>query len=401
MRVYRGLGFGSGMRRGRIEPAGDKQRMDEGAKSAIALYRSVPSVGELLRTAGVLEVKGLVLPECNPYSHMGWAISYVGVPAVMMEVPAALEVGLTAYLDADEGLVLCPESDDEVRSLEAEYEKRSYMEQQLRERASAPAVSGAGTLVRVLAQIQCVEDVVVARECGADGVGEIKSELLDDPGSSAGAAAIMRAISTQTSWTEIPIRFFDFDGEKSGGSRGRSDRMGPLGARGIRVLERDERLMDEFLAMFDGTSLEGTIVVLPMVTSPAEVQRFRERLRGRQLRLGVLVETPAAALNIDKFQDVCDYFEIGVNDLTQFTMAWDRVVPHRELMPMTKLTDAVEHLVSDVARAVRARRGFASLAIDLPPTAQLVRQVLCAGLEAIAVPPRSIPRWKEQIRLAS
>ena len=400
MKEYRGVGFGSGLVRGRVELAGEGQRHEGTGGAVIVGFLVVPSVGELLRSVRAPESTGVMLPVCSPYSHLAWAISYAGVPALFVEAAASIRPGELAYLDADRGLVLYPDSGEEEQRLEEDRTKCEADARRTASRALLPAVSRSGVAVRVLAQIQSAEDVTVARDCGAEGVGEIKSELLLDAKGSAGAAAyLVDTIRAETQWKDIPIRFFDFESEKPDRACGVGFHDGPMGVRGVRLLEKHESLMARFLEMLEGVELDGIVVVLPMVTLPVEVERFRERLIGQPLKVGVLIETPAAAVNIDKFLDVSDYFEIGVNDLTQFTMAWDRVRAHHELLPVDKLADPVERLVSGVARAVSAKQGFASLAVDLPPSTQLVRQVLSMGIEAIAVPPRLIPLWKERIRL--
>ncbi|WP_224372343.1 putative PEP-binding protein [Hyalangium versicolor] len=314
---------------------------------------------------------------------------------------ATIRPGEVAYLDATRGLLAYPVSEDQRREFEVALEQWEGDVRLRAKRARLPAVSRSGVEVQVLAQILYKEDVLVALDSGADGVGEIKAELLVDTESKSGSAAeLVHTIRTKTPWKEIPIRLFDFDREKPDPTRGRSLHDGPMGVRGVRLLEMEESLMGRFLDLLEGVECEGIVIVLPMVTRPIEVVRFRERLMRRRLSVGVLVETPAAAVNIEKFLSVSRYFEIGVNDLTQFTMAWDRAVAHPDLLPVDRLADPVEQLVTRVATSVARVGGFASLAVDLAPSAELAQQVIRTGVSAIAVPPRSIPLWKERIRLA-
>ncbi len=367
---------------------------------AIVAFSSLPSVPEFLRLFRQRTNVGIVLPTCSPYSHLAWAASYTGLPAIVVDDPAAIRPGECAYLDGDKGALLYPTTSAERHVLQEDQAARAAVTREIASRATLPAVSRSGVVVRVLAQIQSAEDVVVARESGADGVGEIKSELLDGDGGEASAASVVRSIRANTTWTEIPIRFFDLDVEKTTGRESAEAQATNLIRRGVRIAENDEALVARFRTMLETIDLAGVVVVLPMITLPSEVERFRRRLGDLPVRIGVLVETPAAAVSMAEFLHVTDYFEIGTNDLSQFTMAWDRTVPNQELLPADRLARPVEHLISGLVRSVAASNTFVSLAVDLPPTPRLVQQILQMGVVAVAVPPRSIPLWKECVRLA-
>lgn len=396
MKKWTGIPWGAGLVEGRLEPAGEPRARSGDGVELILLYSAFPTVCEYIQRVRSAGIAGVVFAQCSPYSHLAWAISYVGVPAVFVSLPDDLGADTVVYLDADEGNILYPESDEERESLEKDRLNRLAKRDRIAANATRPARSRSGKSIRVLAQIQCADDVAIAVASGADGIGEVKSELTCVPvGLGQTIVEIVDRIRLETNWTEIPIRFFDFEGEKANAP---SVDHGPMGIRGVRYSEKETTSVECFLALMDGIDLEGVVVILPMVTLPSEVERFRARLSKRCSRLGVLVETPAAAITVREFRSVADYFIIGINDLTQYTMAWDRRIPNAELLPAQRMATPVAQLVSWIVQSLEDRLDAVALAIDLPPNCVLAEQVIAAGIQTITVPPRCIPKWKELIR---
>lgn len=366
----------------------------------IVIYDDTPTVEEFIRIARMPNTRGFIISSCSPYSHLAWAVSYFDARSIVLD-PQELPDGETAFVDFDGGSVLVPEDRSELQLL-VELEARAQSEREyVQSRASIPAVSKSGIRVSVIAQIQSPDDVALAKSNGADGVGEIKSELMFDSSGAVSlqARSIIQTIQSDTDWTPIPIRFFDFTADKT--FKSMSDRNeGSMGYRGVRLLEIDSSLAASFLTTVDGVNLTGIVTVLPMVSLPSEVVRFRQLLGARFSKVGVTIETPAAAISIQDILDVADYIEIGINDLTQFTMAWDRNVPNIERLPAHELSKPVAHFVQTISEAALERNTFSALGIDLRPSSTLVAQLLKLGVRAVTVSPRLIPLWKEMVRLS-
>lgn len=170
-----------------------------------------------------------------------------------------------------------------------------------------------------------------------------------------------------------------------------------LGYRGTRILEVDDTWFQRFVAGLEMLDLEQIVVVLPMVTLVSEVQRIRRRLAPKWDRLGVTVETPAAALRIDGLLEVSDFIEIGLNDLTQYTMAWDRDVPNRERLPADRIVEPVADIIASVAAASTAAGVPHALGMDLRPSENLASQILGLGITSISCAPSLIRPWKNAI----
>jgi phosphotransferase system enzyme I (PtsI) len=134
-----------------------------------------------------------------------------------------------------------------------------------------------------------------------------------------------------------------------------------------------------------------------MVTSASEVRRIRRKLGSRYNHIGITAETPAAALRIEELLEVAEFVEIGLNDMTQYTMAWDRDIPNEERLPSDRIVEPVADLVASVAKACAAGGVPYTLGIDLRPTESLAAQVISLGIESISCAPSLVKPWKHAI----
>lgn len=406
MQEYFGKSLGKGIVHGKIvleqyviEPT-TTQPLALDAQNLLIAFLKLPDLATFLKSIKIPGATGFIIPECSPYSHLAWAISYFNAPTIMYDANALEGWNKTVYLDLDRSAILIPESLAEEQFLERKEATHFATARSILSRAPLPATTKSGFHIEVLAQIQSIDDVTLARDNGADGVGEIKSEILVRSETFQDAIyPIVQSIRSLTQWQSIPLRFFDFASDKLPLESSSIAPQGALGYRGIRRLEIDPSLMDKFLEELDGINLDDIVVVLPMVTLPVEVEQFRKRLGNYLPRLGVEIETPAAALSIDSLLELSNYFVIGTNDLTQFTMAWDRTIPHQDRLPPNRLSDPVAQFVRKITAAARKKQAFSSLALDLWPSEDLLQQILDLEVKAITVSPRLVPMWKERVRL--
>jgi phosphoenolpyruvate-protein kinase (PTS system EI component) len=227
---------------------------------------------------------------------------------------------------------------------------------------------------------------------GANGLGVVRGESVIGPHAEPGFADALRKYAGSE---PVFVRFFD--SPAAGWGTPEDQNSGNyLGYRGVRLLELDAGLLTSFSAALQAR-LDRFVVVLPMVTSAAEVRRAREAL-GAEIPVGVTVETPSAALCIDDILDVAEYVQIGLNDLTQYTMAWDRDLPHSERLPPDRIVTPVGALIEKVVRSCDKRMVPYTLGLDLRPTYQLSRQLRSLGVSSISCTPPLIPRWQYVLR---
>ena len=131
-----------------------------------------------------------------------------------------------------------------------------------------------------------------------------------------------------------------------------------------------------------------------MVSGVAEVKRFRALIQDTNATMGITVETPAAALQIVPLLDEVDFVEIGLNDLTQYTLAWDRDVPHLERLPTRRIAEPVQELIQKVTESCTRAAVTYTLGLDLKPSPDLAKLLLSMGVRSISCAPQLVPRWR-------
>jgi phosphoenolpyruvate-protein phosphotransferase len=350
----------------------------------------------------------------------GGATSHVAILAAAMDVPMLIGLGAgineitegsTVIVDADAGaLHVAPEA-SELRAAQAAVEAR--VATRAGERASALADCRAldGTRIEVFANLGSVTDAVSAVANGAEGCGLLRTEFLfidrdtapDEEEQLAGYQAIATALGARP----LVLRLMDVGGDKPLKYLPLPHEDNPaLGLRGIRTaLARPDLLRAQLRAALRVQPFGAVQLLLPMVTDVAEIAAVRAALDQlstelgikSRIRLGAMIETPAAALTASCLLREVDFLSIGSNDLTQYTLAMDR--GHAELARRTDaLHPAVLKLIAlaasaggDAAKTVAVCGADAADRIAVPILIGL-------GIRELSVVPAAIPAIKRQIR---
>ncbi|MFC5010519.1 phosphoenolpyruvate--protein phosphotransferase [Nocardioides plantarum] len=303
-------------------------------------------------------VVALVTERGGPTSHTAIIARQLGIPCVVGVADLlAVEAGTLLLVDGTTGL-LTPDPDaDEARRLVADdAERRAALETW-----SGPGATADGLAVKVLANVADGESARSAATAPVEGVGLFRTELCflnrsEEPSVDEQAAIYTEVLAAFGDVGHVVVRTLDAGSDKPVAFATLAGEENPaLGVRGLRLSFGNpgllSRQLDAIAAAARATGTE-TWVMAPMVATVAEAADFASAVRSRGLKAGVMVEVPSAALLAHRMLEVVDFLSIGTNDLTQYTMAADRMATD-----LAHLTDpwqpAVLQLVAITAEAGR------------------------------------------------
>jgi phosphocarrier protein FPr len=253
-------------------------------------------------------------------------------------------------------------------------------------------------------------DARAAVAAGADEAGLVRTEFLflgrGDPPRVEEQEQEYGAISEALGGRRATLRTLDVGGDKPLPYLSVPAEENPfLGLRGLRLaLDRPELLADQLTAICRSARRNPTSVMFPMVSTAGELRAVRtslERAAGRDgvpadLRIGMMVEVPAAALKIESFLPMLDFVSIGTNDLTQYTLAAERGNP-----AVAGLADALDPAVLQlVDRVCQAGRGLVDIAVcgEVASDVLGVPLLIGLGVRELSVGPHAVPRVKARVR---
>ncbi len=358
-------------------------------------------------------------------TERGSRTSHTAIIAASMEIPAIVGVeGVTAVikngdmvaLDAEHNLIIVNPSPSQSDNIE--YSREQYMSElrQLEKLRDLPAQTGDGVRIKLVANIGSPTESGPALSKGAEGVGLYRVEFLfmettEQPNEEMQYQAF-KSVVDDMKGMPVVIRILDVGGDKDLPYLALPKEDNPfLGCRGIRLcFERPSLLLCQLRALLRAGVHGDVRILVPMISSVDEVRRFKEFLaeaqsslehdgiaHAKKLPLGVMIETPAAVFLASHLIHETDFFSIGTNDLTQYTLAVDRQNERiadlfEQLSPAVLL--GIKHTVDAAREEGKPVCVCGQMAGDVHSALLLVGM----GVEELSMSPVHIPRVKNAIR---
>ncbi len=347
-------------------------------------------------------------------SHVAILARALDIPAVAGIDPRVLDIaeGTRVILDGANGTLRMNVTEEQVERIRRRQAK--HLEQRAIELAHAdePAVTSDGHHLEVVANIGGLEDAQAAMTKGAEGVGLLRSEFVFLERRSAPSEDEQAQIYTDIAAALKPgqplvIRTLDVGGDKPLPYLPIAQEENPfLGMRGIRVgLDRPEILRTQVRAILRAVDAGAKInVMFPMIATiedfrlaKAIFEEEREKLGVAPVPVGIMVEVPSVAVMATQFAAEVDFFSVGTNDLTQYTLAMDR--GHPRLAPQVDgLNPAVLGLIGQAVTAAHAAGKWVGVCGGIASDPQAVPLLVGLGVDELSVSVPAIPSVKAQIR---
>lgn len=359
------------------------------------------------------QVLGFCTTTGGASSHVAILARSLDLPLVTGIDPRALDVpNLTpVILDGRRGALRLNPSTADIARIHQQQERHARQRRAEQEHAHEPAVTLDGHRVEVAANIGGLADANQAVALGAEGVGLLRSEFLflhraTSPTEAEQAAVYADIARVLGHERRLVIRTLDVGGDKPLPYLPIPREDNPfLGERGIRVLLDHPDVLRAQLRAILRASTHGLVsIMFPMIATLDEwraaraiLEEERERLGTPRVEAGIMVEVASAALLADHFAKEVDFFSIGTNDLTQYTLAMDR--GHPRLAPQVDgLSPAVLRLIASTVRAARAHGRWTGVCGGLAGDAQAVPLLVGFGIDELSVSVPAIPAIKAQVR---
>jgi phosphoenolpyruvate-protein phosphotransferase len=379
------------------------------ANTVLVARRLLPSDTVFLSRSSTVAV---LAEFAGPAAHAALLARELGIPCVG-GIPGLLQLvhtGDALLVDGTEGTALINPDSQALQGYEsALYEGRTRRETMARANTMGRTVSLDGIEVTVMANVRSREDVERAVEHGTDGIGLFRTEPFflaakHFPSDKEFAEFLLDSLDPARGM-HINVRLLDIGADKNPIYLRLPPEPDPfLGRRGVRVLREYPDLLEAQLRAVLGVSQQFRIgILVPMVTTENDVFLVARRLHElavemgvrRLPRLGAMIETPAAALSIPVLKKHLDFFSIGSNDLTQYTMAAGRENP----MVTEYFIDDHPTVLRLIELIVRESGDTpVSLCGELAGRIEVIPRLLSAGLRSLSVSAALVPDVKNAIR---
>ncbi|MFN8501987.1 phosphoenolpyruvate--protein phosphotransferase [Kouleothrix sp.] len=350
----------------------------------------------------------------GPNAHTAILARALGLPAIVSAGAGVLELaaGTQVILDGGTGMLTVSPSADLIADARAAQRRQQQQRADAARSAAEPAVTADGHRVEIVANIGGADEAGPAVEGGAEGVGLFRTEVIFlDPKrvtepTEEEQFAIYRDVAKAFGGQPVIIRTLDIGGDKEVAYLDLPREDNPfLGVRGLRLcLEHPDLFRTQLRAILRAASFGKLRIMFPMVadigelrTARAIVEQLRAELGAPPVEVGIMIEVPSAALMADVLAREADFFSIGTNDLTQYTLAMDRMHPTLASQA-DDLHPAVLRLIAKTVEGAHAAGKWVGVCGNLGSKPQAVPILVGLGVDELSIAIKDIPLVKAQIR---
>ena len=366
------------------------------------------------------KILGFVTVHGSTNSHTAILARMMNIPALVMTPVdlASFQTGMEAIVDGINGEVIFNPSEEMVKEadvrIEAETEKRRMLETL----KGQETVTKSGQKLHLYANIGSVEDVEYVLENDAEGIGLFRSEFLylgrpDLPTEDEQFEAYKKVLTAMGD-RKVIIRTLDIGADKQAESLDLDKEENPaLGYRAIRIcLTCPEVFKTQIRALLRAAVYGNLAVMYPMIISLWEVEKIKDvvaeveaelKAEGVEYKIpeqGIMIETPAAVMMAEELAQLVDFFSIGTNDLTQYTLAIDRQNEKLDLF-YDAHHPAVLRMIEMTVKAGHAHDAWVGICGELGADQELTQKFLEMGLDELSVAPSSVLPIRKLIREAN
>lgn len=350
--------------------------------------------------------------------------SHTAILARMMNIPALVGVplsldeisdGTTVIVDGFKGNVIVEPDESKIREAEKRMKEEQEKSNLLQELKGKENVTGSGKKINIYANISSVNDIGYVLENDAGGIGLFRSEFLylgkNDYPTEEEQYLVYKQAAQMMAGKKVIIRTLDIGADKQVDYFNLEKEENPaMGYRAIRIcLKQPEIFKTQLRALFRAAVYGNVSVMYPMITSVEEVQQIYAVVEEVKTELdklgipyqipeqGIMIETPAAVMISDELAELVDFFSIGTNDLTQYTLAIDR--------QNEKLDDfynphhrAILRMIQMVVDNAHKHGKWVGICGELGADTELTEEFIHMGVDELSVAPSMVLKLRKIIR---
>ncbi len=343
-------------------------------------------------------------------SHSAIVAKSLGIPTVMglEDITARVTPGDTIFIDGFKGTVILNPDKNELKKFKKRRADYIKLEKQLLKYAKLRGKTLDDVEISINANIEIIEELDLARSYGAEGIGMYRTEFLftnsvyfpDEDEQYENYQKVVSALDSPI----VTIRTLDIGGDKFPVGMEPSKRLNPaLGLRGIRFSLQEQDMFRKQIRAILRSSAENKIrILIPMISKLSEVLDTKKIIKeiaeelgtGNTWEIGVMIETPSAAIIASDISEEVDFLSIGTNDLIQYTLAVDRINEHVSYL-YTPFHPAILRLIAGVVDAAHKNNIPVSVCGEMASQLSCVPLLVGMGVDELSMNIHSIPKVKK------